>query len=54
VQEVLIATGAAEEVERRITDLTDEAVHAAKELAVTEEAQVALVDLATYVAWRDR
>jgi geranylgeranyl diphosphate synthase type I len=54
VQEVLVATGAAEEVERRIAELTDVAVEAAKELAVTEEAQVALVDLATYVAWRDR
>jgi len=53
VQEVLVATGAAAEVERRIAELTDEAVQAAKELAVTEEAQVALVDLATYVAWRD-
>ncbi|MCU1373857.1 MAG: geranylgeranyl pyrophosphate synthase [Actinomycetia bacterium] len=54
VQEVLVATGAVEEVEHRIATLTDEAVAVAKELAVEEEAQVELVDLATYVAWRDR
>jgi geranylgeranyl diphosphate synthase type I len=54
VQEVLVATGAVDEVEHRIATLTDEAVAVAKELAVDEEAQVELVDLATYVAWRDR
>jgi geranylgeranyl diphosphate synthase type I len=53
VQEVLVATGAVEEVERRIGALTDEAVTAAKELAVDEEAQLALAELAAYVAWRD-
>jgi hypothetical protein len=53
VQEVLVATGAVDEVEHRIATLTVEAVAVAKELAVDEEAQVELVDLATYVAWRD-
>jgi geranylgeranyl diphosphate synthase type I len=52
VQEVLVASGAVEEIERRIAALTDAAVAAVGQLAVTEEAQVALVDLATYVAWR--
>jgi geranylgeranyl diphosphate synthase type I len=54
VQEVLVATGAAAEVEHRIAALTEEALVAAKELPVSAEAQVALADLATYVAWRDR
>ena len=54
VQEVLTATGATAEVERRIESLTTTALVAAKELDVTGEAQAALGDLATYVAWRDR
>jgi geranylgeranyl diphosphate synthase type I len=53
VQDVLVATGAVQEVERRIGALTDEAVVAAKELAVDAEAQLALAELAAYVAWRD-
>jgi len=54
LQAVLHATGAPEEVERRIAELTDEAMAAAKELPLAEEAKSALADLATYVAWRDR
>jgi geranylgeranyl diphosphate synthase type I len=54
VQEVLVATGAAAEVEHRIQALTAEALVAAKELDVTSDAQTALAELATYVAWRDR
>jgi geranylgeranyl diphosphate synthase type I len=54
VQEVLVTTGAAAEVEHRIESLTAEAVVAAKELDISGEAQAALADLASYVAWRDR
>ena len=54
VQSVLTATGATAEVERRIESLTAAALVAAKELDVTGEAQAALGELATYVAWRDR
>jgi geranylgeranyl diphosphate synthase type I len=54
VQEVLVSTGAVEEIERRIASLTDAAVAAAGKLDVTEEARDELADLATYVAWRDR
>lgn len=54
VQGVLVATGAAEHIEQRITDLTAEAVAAAERLPVTAEARTALADLAGYVAWRDR
>ena len=53
MQAVLVGTGAVDEVERRIEALADEALVAAKELAVDGEAQVALADLAAYVAWRD-
>lgn len=54
VQEVLVATGAAEEIERRIAGLAEQAVAAALALPVTEEARRELAELATYVAWRDR
>ena len=54
LQVVLQATGAPDEVERRIADLTNEAIAAAKELPLRDEARGALADLATYVAWRDR
>lgn len=54
VQEVLTATGARDEVERSIERLVTEAVEAVKVAPLTEEAQVALTELATYVAWRDR
>jgi geranylgeranyl diphosphate synthase type I len=53
LQAVLVDTGALDEVEARIEALTDEAVAAVKEAPLTEEAQVALVELAHYVAWRE-
>ncbi|MDQ3306395.1 MAG: polyprenyl synthetase family protein [Actinomycetota bacterium] len=54
VQEVLVATGARDEIERAIERLTAEAVEAIKGAPLTEEAKVALTELAAYVAWRDR
>ncbi|MGI9120468.1 MAG: polyprenyl synthetase family protein [Acidimicrobiales bacterium] len=54
LQEVLVSTGARDEIERSIERLTTEAVEAIKAAPLSEEAQVALTELATYVAWRDR
>ncbi len=54
VQEVLVATGARDEIERTIERLTTEAVEAVKQAPLTEEAKIALIELAAYVAWRDR
>ncbi len=54
VQEVLIGTGARDEIERTIEHLAAEAVDALKRAPLAEEAKVALIELAAYVAWRDR
>ena len=54
LQEVLVRTGAVAEVERRIEDLADDALAAAKEAPLCDEARLALLDLVAYVAWRDR
>ena len=54
LQAVLVDTGARDEIERAIERLTAEAVESVKSSALAEEAQVALAELATYVAWRDR
>lgn len=54
LQEVLVATGARDEIECTIERLTTEAVEALKSAPLAEEAQVALTELAAYVAWRDR
>jgi geranylgeranyl diphosphate synthase type I len=53
VQRVLVDTGAADDVERRIAELTDESLRAVKDLALTAEARDELAELAAYVAWRD-
>ncbi len=54
VQEVLVGTGARDEIERTIERLADQAVDALKRTPLAEEAKVALTELAAYVAWRDR
>jgi geranylgeranyl diphosphate synthase type I len=54
IQEALRATGAPELVEERIRVRTDEAIEAARALDITAHARQELVDLATYVAFRDR
>jgi geranylgeranyl diphosphate synthase type I len=53
VQQALVSTGAATEVERRIEALTKQAVDAANALPLDASARDALADLATFVAWRD-
>jgi geranylgeranyl diphosphate synthase type I len=54
IQEALRATGAPDLVEERIRARADEAIDAARLLDITPEARQELVDLATYVAFRDR
>jgi geranylgeranyl diphosphate synthase type I len=54
IQEALRATGAPEQIEAHIRDLTDQAIEAARGLAISAEARNELIELATYVAFRDR
>jgi geranylgeranyl diphosphate synthase type I len=54
VQEVMVSMGAVAEVERRIEALADDALAAAKEAPLADEARLALCDLVAYVSWRDR
>nr|MDP9019320.1 polyprenyl synthetase family protein [Actinomycetota bacterium] len=54
LQEILVAVGARDEIERTIERLVVEALDAVKAAPLAEEAQVALTELANYVAWRDR
>ncbi|PZS17566.1 MAG: hypothetical protein DLM54_09430 [Acidimicrobiales bacterium] len=54
LQEVLVGTGAVDAVETAIDHLVDEAVSALDRATITSEARAALVDLAHYVAGRDR
>ena len=52
-QQVILDTGAMDEVEARITDLTARAIAAIEVAPVTPEARRSLVELATFVAARD-
>jgi geranylgeranyl diphosphate synthase type I len=54
LQEILVDSGAVEKLEARIDNLVESAVLALEQSALLPEAQVALVDLALYVAGRDR
>jgi len=54
LQYVLKSTGALDELEESIAVLADEAVAAAHRLPLVPEAREALVELAHYVAWRER
>ncbi len=54
LQSVLQGTGALDEIEASIAALAHEAVAAAHRLPLVPEAREALVELAHYVAWRDR
>ena len=54
LQALLVETGAREETERRVEILMAEAVGALEESAVLPEARHALIELAHYVAHRDR
>jgi len=52
-QQVILDTGAADEMEGRITTLTEQAIRAIQVADITAEARDALVELAAYVASRD-
>jgi geranylgeranyl diphosphate synthase type I len=52
LQEVLVDTGALDELERRITALTEEALAAAQALPLCERAKAELAELAVYVSRR--
>jgi geranylgeranyl diphosphate synthase type I len=54
LQAFLIESGARDEVERAIERLVDEALTALAAAPITDEARVALEELGTFVAWRDR
>jgi geranylgeranyl pyrophosphate synthase len=54
VQNVLVATGAVAEIEATIDRLARVAIAAIESAPVTVEASAALVELAEYVAWRDK
>ena len=54
LQAVLVDTGAVDEVERSIERLVDQALDALAVAPIALEARVALAELGTFVAWRDR
>ncbi len=54
VRDVLVATGAVDEVERRITELVTSALAALDAAPLVPAARDALGELARFVAWRDR
>jgi geranylgeranyl diphosphate synthase type I len=54
LQDVLVDTGAVDEVERSIERLVDRALDALSVAPITTEARLALEELGTFVAWRDR
>ena len=54
IQEVLVATGAVAEIEQTIDRLTTEAIASVEAARITPDARTVLVELAEYVAWRDR
>ena len=54
LQAVLVDTGALAEIERTIERMVGEALAALDAAPITGESRVALKELATFVAWRDR
>jgi geranylgeranyl diphosphate synthase type I len=54
VQAVLASTGAVQEIEASIDRLTREAIASIEAAPISAEASAALVELAEYVAWRDK
>jgi geranylgeranyl diphosphate synthase type I len=54
LQQLLVETGARSEIEARIEELVGRSFEALAEAPLTVEARVALEELGTYVAWRDR
>jgi geranylgeranyl diphosphate synthase, type I len=54
IQQVLVDTGAVREIESTIDQLSVEAIASIEATPITSEANAALVELAHYVAWRDK
>ncbi|MGC1511587.1 MAG: polyprenyl synthetase family protein [Acidimicrobiales bacterium] len=54
MQEILVSTGALERIETLISSLVDQALGALEDAPIEEEARSALLEIAPYVAWRDR
>jgi geranylgeranyl diphosphate synthase type I len=54
LQRLLVETGALAEVEATIDALTNDAIAAIEQAPVAPDARAALVDLAAFVAWRER
>jgi len=54
IQAVMVETGAVSEIEATIDRLTTDAIAAIEQAPITLDASAALVELAQYVAWRDR
>jgi len=54
VQELLVTTGARDEIEQAIERLVERALEELARAPLTPDARVALEELATFVAWRDR
>lgn len=52
--DLLVRTGAVEEVEASIGRLVEESLTALERVPITEEARLALAELGRFVAWRDR
>lgn len=53
IQEIIVATGARDEIEATIEQRVDEALAALAATPITSEARASLEELGTYVAWRD-
>ena len=54
MQAVIIDTGALAEIERRISELTEQAIASITRAPIPRQAMTELVALARYVAWRER
>jgi geranylgeranyl diphosphate synthase type I len=54
IREVLVATGAVDDVEASIGRLVDESLAALEAVPISSEARDALAELGRFVAWRDR
>ena len=54
LQDLLVASGARDEIETRIEALVEQAMHALATVPIEPEARAALEELGAFVAWRDR
>ena len=54
LQQFLVESGARDEIERAIERLVDQALVALGAAPITSDARIALEELGTFVAWRDR